>query len=125
MGKFNLSETELEIMQLIWHTNKLLTFREILDYFNDVKKKNWIKQTLRTQMVRLANKGLLNCEKENGRIIYVPAKTENEYMQFWSHGFIDLLFNGSIKNFMLALSGGGELDEETANELRALLEKQV
>ena len=37
--KFGLSETEYELMEFFWESNRKLSFREILDYFNEIKKK--------------------------------------------------------------------------------------
>ena len=44
-SKYNLSATEMEIMEFLWDTNKKLSASEILKYFNDNKSKNWKKQT--------------------------------------------------------------------------------
>ena len=43
---FGLSETEYEIMEFMWQSDHKLTYKEILDYFNTEKNKNWKKQTL-------------------------------------------------------------------------------
>lgn len=37
--KFGLSETEYELMEFFWESDRKLSFREILDYFNEIKKK--------------------------------------------------------------------------------------
>ena len=42
-SKYNLSATEMEIMEFLWDTNKKLSASEILKYFNDNKSKNWKK----------------------------------------------------------------------------------
>lgn len=39
--KFGLSETEYELMEFFWESGRKLSFREILDYFNEIKKKDW------------------------------------------------------------------------------------
>ena len=39
--KFGLSETEYELMEFFWASDRKLSFREILNYFNEVKKKDW------------------------------------------------------------------------------------
>lgn len=123
MGKFNLSDTEMEIMKLLWTAEKKLTFREILDYFNQNQGKNWQRQTLRTQMVRLSDKGFISCEKEEGLLVYTPLITEKENVQHWTNGVLNDLFEGSVKNFMLALSGGSKLDEKTIDELREFIDE--
>lgn len=123
MGKFNLSDTEMEIMKLLWKTDKKLTFREILDYFNEKQGKNWQRQTLRTQLVRLSDKGFISCEKDEGLLVYTPLVSEKENVQFWAKGVLNELFEGSVKNFMLALSGGSKLDQKTIDELREFIDE--
>ena len=123
MGKFNLSDTEMEIMKLLWASEKKLSFREILDYFNEKQGKNWQRQTLRTQLVRLSDKGFISCEKFNGLLLYTHRVTEKENVQFWAKGVLNELFEGSVKNFMLALSGGSKLDEKTIDELREFIDE--
>ena len=46
--KFGLSETEYELMEFFWDNPGEKSFKEILEYFNNVKGKNWKKQTLST-----------------------------------------------------------------------------
>lgn len=48
---FNLSDTELEIMEFIWKAEKKLTFKEIMEYVNESMGKNWKKQTDRKSVV--------------------------------------------------------------------------
>ena len=58
-SKYNLSATEMEIMEFLWDTNKKLSASEILKYFNDNKSKNWKKQTLNPLWVLWSVRGSL------------------------------------------------------------------
>lgn len=125
MGKFNLSDTESEIMKMLWNANKKMTLREILDYFNNEKEKNWQEQTLRKMMVRLIGKGVISSEKEDGILVYYPAVTENENVQSWLKGLLNDLFEGSLKNLMIGFSGGSKLRKEDIEELREFIDEDI
>ena len=75
-SKYNLSATEMEIMEFLWDTNKKLSASEILKYFNDNKSKNWKKQTLNTFLVKLIEKGALQYDmvKNKKYIITISIK---------------------------------------------------
>lgn len=123
MGKFNLSGTEMEIMKLLWNMDKKMTFREILDYFNMYHGKNWQRQTLRTQLLRLTEKGFISSEKDNGLLVYFPLITEEENVRIWSRTFLNVVFEGSVKKFIQALYGDAKLDQETIDELREFIDE--
>lgn len=123
MGKFNLSDTEAEIMKLIWESDKKLTFREIFDYFTIEKGKNWQRQSLRIQLIRIIEKGVLASEKEGEYIVYWPLVSEKENTKSWTRNMLDKLYEGSIKNLILSLSGGSGLNKEDIDELREFLDE--
>ena len=72
-SKYNLSATEMEIMEFLWDTNKKLSASEILKYFNDNKSKNWKKQTLNTFLVKLIEKGALQYDMVKNKKYYYPT----------------------------------------------------
>lgn len=125
MGAFNLTDTELEIMKLLWSSDKRLTFREILDYFNEEKGKNWQRQTLRTQMFRLTEKGFIDREKEGEYLVYWPLVDEKENAKSWTRNMLDKLYEGSIKNLILSMSGGSKLDKKDIDELREFIDEDI
>ena len=62
-----ISGAELEIMKYLWERDEKCTFAELLDYFNENRKKDWCKQTLNTNILRLKKRGLLTKEKNSGK----------------------------------------------------------
>ena len=42
--KYGLSETEYELMDFFWNAEEKQSFKQILEYFNDQKEKNWKKK---------------------------------------------------------------------------------
>lgn len=123
MGKFDLSEVEMEIMDFFWSKDDKLTFGEIYNYFTENKNKLWKKQTTQTYLTRLIKKGVLTTEKKGNTNLYFPKITKEEYIQNWTKGFLNNVFDGSVKKFLSALSGNSSLDEATIKELKEFLMK--
>lgn len=118
---YGLSETEFLIMEMIWNYAKPLRFNEIMDYFSN---KGWKKQTLHTYLTRLVEKGVLSSSKSGNINIYQPSCTKEEYIQRWTRGFIDKSFDGSLRKFMLALTGNrNKLSPKELEELRDFLKE--
>ena len=69
-SKYNLSATEMEIMEFLWDANKKSSASEILKFFNENKEKNWKKQTLNTFLVKLIEKGALQYDMVKNKKYY-------------------------------------------------------
>ena len=60
MKKFQkLSDTEMEIMTIIWGLNKEVTSAELLNIIEKEKGKRWSGQTIATFLSRMIEKGVL------------------------------------------------------------------
>lgn len=118
MSKFNLSETENEVMEFFWNRNDVFTFYEIYQYFTEEKNKDWKKQTLYTYLTRLLKKGILTYKKKGNTYLYYAKINKKKYIKNWTNEFLDNTFNGSVKRFLCALSGDDCLDPKIINELK-------
>ena len=119
---FNLSDTELEIMEFIWKAEKKLTFKEIMEYVNESMSKNWKKQTVSTYLTHLQESGLLEVDKTMPRTyLYSAACSKEEYEHLCVKHLVQKSFNGSISKFVAAFTGGKKLTKEEADELRKLI----
>lgn len=118
MGKFNLTDTEKEVMEFFWNRDDKFTFGEIYDYFIKEKNKTWKKQTVQTFLVHLVKKGVLTNEKKGNTYLYFLKITKEKYIQKWTKNFLDTTFDGSLKKFLCALSGGDSLEPQIADELK-------
>jgi len=121
MSKFNLTEAENDVMDFFWTNEGKFAFGEIYDYIINEKKKTWKKQTLQTYITHLIQKDILANEKKGNMYLYFLKTPKGKYMQKWTKEFLDNTFDGSVKNFLSALSGGNSLDEKTINELKEFL----
>lgn len=120
MTKFQkLSETEMEVMQIIWASSHPMTSSELLDIFARDKGKEWKGQTMATFLARLVEKGVLISTKQQGRTnIYEPCMSLEEYRSQEAKSLLKTLYEGSVKNFLATLYDGKELTKDEIAELR-------
>lgn len=121
--KYLISESEYLIMEYLWHHEEGKMFADIVTYLNETCQKNWTKQTINTFIKRLKDKGLINTHNNIKKRIYYPSLSYTEYKQGEATELINELYGGSMYTFLSAFSGGQKLDENTANELRKILEE--
>ncbi len=119
--RFELSEAELKIMDFIWDNGGQATFKEMLEYFNNTLQKEWKKQTLRTFLVRLAGKKYLYIDKSNSKYKYYALKTREEHKNILSTNFLKKFFNGSVREFLSALSGNEKISVDSAESLKEFI----
>lgn len=119
-----LSETEMELMQVIWAYDHPVTSSELLDIFAQTKGKEWKGQTIATFLARLVDKGVLTAMKQGRSNTYVPLLSYEEYKQWEAQSVLDQMYQGSIKNFLSALYDGKKLSKEDISELKQWLSEK-
>lgn len=120
-----LSETEKEIMNFLWsceEKGEVLSFGEILDYFNTEKNRDWKKQTLSTYLLKLSEQELITGTRKGRTILYSPIITPQKYEKSKAKGLLDRMYEGSVSKFMSALYDGEKIPEDDINELKKWLE---
>lgn len=121
---YDLKPKEYEIMKFIWaNATEGVTFGEIHDYVNSLGKKE-SRQRVNCFIQSLLGKGVLTAAGEDRHKVYTPAVPKKEYDQLIANKLLNQLFNGSLKTFVSALSGGEGLSDEDAKELRKLLRER-
>lgn len=113
-----LSETEMEVMQIIWTSDHPITSGELLDIFAQQKGKEWKGQTIATFLARLVEKGVLTSIKQGRANIYKPRMSPEEYRRREAKSLLEMLYEGSVKNFLATLYDGKELTKDEIAELR-------
>lgn len=114
-----LSETEMEVMEIIWASGHPITSSELLDIFAQQRGKDWKGQTMATFLARLVEKGVLIITGQQGRTnIYEPHMSPEEYRSQEAKSLLETLYEGSVKNFLTTLYDGKELTKDEMTELR-------
>lgn len=121
MGAFcELSQAEREIMEVIWDRAEAVTAGELLAVF---AHRAWKAQTMSTFLSRLADKGLLQGERQGRCTRYRPALSREEYRRRRARHVVDDLYGGSLSGFLSALSGGQGLARDEVEALWAWFEE--
>ena len=115
-----LSDAETEIMGVIWTLDAPVTAAQLLDRF---AHKGWKIQTMSTFLPRLVDKGVLAQGKRGKSNTYSPAVTEAEYHSLEAQHVIDSMYNGSLRDFLAAFSGGSALKQSEVDELKQWFEE--
>jgi len=117
------SNSELELMKIIWNKGGSAWYSEIMDALSD-KGCPWQKNTVITLLSRLADKGLLKADKTGRRNQYVALCTESDYQAAQTQNLLDKLYCGSAKGLISTLIQRDMLSSEDCEELKRFWEEQ-
>lgn len=119
MNKFQkLSETEAELMQVIWECDHPVTSSELLRIFAKRNGKTWKGQTISTFLSRLVDKGVLIATRQGRANTYTPRLSPDEYKLWEAQSVLGELYQGSVKNFLTALYDGEKISKKEIDELK-------
>jgi len=120
----DLKSKEYEIMKFLWENEvEGVTFGEIHDHANSLGKEI-TRQRSNAYIQKLMEKSFIKAEGAERRKIYYPLIPKQEYDNAIANVVLDQLFEGSLKKFVTALTGGQSLPDKTARELKAILKKK-
>ena len=120
MSRQTITETEYEVMKILWSSSKPLTVGEL---YKMLPENKWSKTTVATLLVRLCDKGAAAYKKEGAHHCYYPVLDKNDYTVKETKSFVSRLFEGSVKNLIASLYDSRSLTEQDIDDLRKLLEK--
>ncbi|WP_432403769.1 BlaI/MecI/CopY family transcriptional regulator [Wukongibacter sp. M2B1] len=116
-----ISESEWEIMKIIWEGNPI-TSEKIIASLHD--RVSWTEQTIKTFINRLVKKGAVGFEKSGRRYQYYPLISKEECIKEESKSFFNRVFNGGfsmmVSNFLEEI----HLSNEEIDELKRILEEK-
>ncbi|MBP3577203.1 MAG: BlaI/MecI/CopY family transcriptional regulator [Lachnospiraceae bacterium] len=118
--KYMLSDTEAEIMEVLWEKKEFIKTHDLLDLFNE-RGKNWKRQTLNTFLIRLEEMNLVTRD----RSVVKASGTRAEYQRLQSREILDGLYGGDMGSFCMALAGKEYISEEDKKELQVLFKKML
>jgi len=111
-----ISDAEQEIMEIIWTENKEVTSADIIEKLGE--ENPWKHTTILTLAKRLVNKGVLKVRKEKGINYYSPNISRDEYKSHQANGFIEDMYDGSVKSLVASLYDNQRIDKRDLNELK-------
>lgn len=112
-----LSESELDVMLVVWRAQEALDTGEVARRL----QKGWKIQAVQVVLGRLVKKGYLSCEKIGRLNYYTPLVAEADYRAAETETFVEKLYRNSPKSLIAALVQSQPLSKEDFEEIRALL----
>lgn len=96
------SDSELEIMKIIWADGGTALYARIMDALAETGK-HWQKNTVITLLSRLMEKGLLKTNKIGRRNEYTAVVSEADYQAAQTKTLLDKLYEGDAKGLVSTL----------------------
>lgn len=118
--KTSVSDSELEILEVLWEAGRPLNAGEIRSALN--VHKDWERTTVLTLIQRLLKKGAISQEKREV-YYYAPLIARRDHVQEETKNFVQRFFNGNIRNMVAALVDSDSLTKEDIEELRAYFDR--
>lgn len=119
MKKTNeISNAELEVMQILWKNNRPMKVQEVCNELED----KWEYRTVATLLIRMREKGAVESVKENKVNYYTSLLDKNSYTKSQTKTFIQKLYNGSVKDLAVSLFRSEEMSKEDIEEIRRMFD---
>ena len=112
-----ISESELEVMKVLWRAGTALTVTDIRGELQ--RSRGWEATTVKTLVSRLVSKGVIKQEKKNV-YYYSPLISESEYNSWATRDLIERLYSGSAMGLISALVRSDSLSQTDIEELRSM-----
>ena len=120
--KYDITDSELEIMQVLWN-NGNCGLAEIVAELDKTKKRN--KNTVKTLLYRLVDKGAVKSQKVNGQeFSYAPTITEKKYLSKANNSFLSKLYKGNVEKLLLNFVENKTVSKEELQKLVDMLESE-
>lgn len=109
-----ISNSEMEIMNIIWKKGEEVTSAEL----TAILKNTWKPTTVMTFLKRLCDKGILEARREGKTNLYSANITEDEYKSKTTEDFLQEFHNGSVTSLLAALVKGKQPDSKELEEIK-------
>ncbi len=120
-----ISDAEWKVMHVVWKHRRVAAPEVIAEL---VPETGWNPNTVRTLLIRLADKGILKVEKERGKekeyinSVYTPLYTREECEVVHGRSFLERVFAGDASRMLAHFVNDAELTPEQIAELRTKLD---
>ena len=119
--KLKISESEWEIMKLLWKTNPM-TSEEIIEVLSP--QMEWSGQTIKTFITRLMKKGIVYYEKKGRTYEYYPLLTEEECVKSENESFLKKVYDGALGLLFSNFLKDEKLTLEEIEQLEKILDEK-
>lgn len=121
--KYNITDAELEIMNLLWE-EEALTLNEIVKKLSKGEEKN--KNTIKTLVYRLIEKGsvesIIGEEKQNK---FKAIVSKEKFLKKENENFLKRLYNGSTNKLLLNFVEEKKISKKDLQDLLDLIDEEL
>ena len=118
-----ISEAEWSIMKVLWEgcesSGRGMTLGEIVQ--NLAESTGWSNTTIRTLIIRLAEKGAVEIDKSTGVYKYTPKTSKSDCVKCEVDSFVERVFDNSAYSLMASLVRGGKLTAKERQDIIRIL----
>lgn len=122
MARQTVTESEYELMKILWQSEKPMSLGEILKSLSEENK--WTRNTVGTLLVRLCEKGAVAYDKKGKSYLYYAVLQQKDYSMNETKSFLSKLYNGSIGNLVASLYENKEISQEEIDSLRKIINEK-
>jgi predicted transcriptional regulator len=115
-----ISSAESQVMEILWDEAPRTT-DQIVEVA--VARHGWGAATVKTLINRLLKKKALKSERVEGRTLYRPLLTREDYVATESQSLLDRLFDGQLTPLVAHYAGRQGLTAEDRARLKALIDE--
>ena len=113
-----ISDSEWKVMEVLWEKSPLLS-KQIVEIIDD---KEWSKATVKSLINRLLKKEVIGYSIQGNSYLYYPLIEKKEALHEEKKYFINKIFQGSSKDFLMNFVKEAKLTHEEIEELKNILD---
>ena len=123
MEKFQqISDSEMEIMRVIWDNNGSAMFAQIMNALNE-KDREWKANTVLTFLARLTDKGIISSIKHGRNNEYIALITAQDHLAEQTKTFVHKVYGGNAKHLVSSLLKQDYITSRDMEELKKFWEE--
>ncbi len=118
-----ISESELEVMKVLWELGSA-TSSQVVERL--APQSDWKPKTIQTLITRLVAKGAVKAEStESKAFLYFPLVSKEEYRAYANSSFLKKMYNGSVNLMLASFVREQRISREQLENLKKILDEEV
>ncbi|WP_449623110.1 penicillinase repressor BlaI [Robertmurraya sp. Marseille-Q9965] len=117
----NISESEWEVMNILWN-HAPLTANEVIASLQE--STDWKPKTIRTLLDRLVYKNVVGVNKDQKVYTFYPLYSQDECQRAETESFVKRIYGGALKSMLVQFIQEETLSDDDIKELRRILDKK-
>ena len=114
------TDAELDVMRVLW-ANPGVSAADVHTALEG--QKDWSRQTVKTLLTRLCEKGAVSAEADGRKFLYTAQISQDDYETGAAKSFVDKVFSGRAAPLVARLADSRGLTEDDIAELESLIER--